>query len=133
LPNEIKTSSESANFGALNLVDGKSDTAWRSATESSGLGEWLLCKFSYRRGIRQMGIVNGNAKDGFFSGNNRVEKIKLIFDDGEETIYLRDFVAGFQMFYFEKIHYSSKVRMIIKSVYPGLDSSNVSISELIFY
>ncbi len=133
LPNEIKTSSEAVNFGALNLVDGKSDTAWRSATESSGLGEWLLCKFPYRRGIHQMGIVNGNAKDGFFTGNNRVEKIKLVFDDGEEVIYLRDFVAGFQMFNFEKVHYSSKVRIIIKSVYPGLDSSTVSISELIFY
>lgn len=133
LPNEIKASSSAPGNDTLNLVDGKPQTCWTTGSDSGGINESLTLKFSYKRNIRQIGIINGHVKKAVYPSFNRVESVTLVFDDGAEKFNLRDFVGGFQYFMLKKTHYSQTVKLVINSVYPGKNTSSASISELVFY
>jgi len=133
LPNEIKASSSEPANDTLNLVDGNPATCWRSGADSGGINESLTLKFSYKRYVRQIGIMNGHVKKDAYASFNRVESMTLVFDDGEEKVNLRDFMGGFQYFMLKKTHYSQTVKLVINSVYPGKSTSSASISELVFY
>ena len=124
-----------ATFGAENAVDGKLETAWRSAN-GAGEDEWLMFQASTDQFVSGIQIANGrNESEELYTQNGRVTKVLLTFADGtsrEEELTGGAFDKRCVIEFDEPIETSS-VRITIVETEAGTQSSNAFISEVSFF
>lgn len=116
-----------------NLFDDSLETAWQEGAEGSGVGEWVRFDFGREITLSAIEIANGYQKDGpRFSGNPRVETLRIEYSDGTtQQVRLYD-DTGFQ-----EITPAQKptewLRLTILSVYPGDSWDDAGFSEVRLY
>lgn len=146
-PNKIKPTSVTASsqlrasanysYGPEMLNDDKPGTTWAEGVKGDGIREYLLFDFGAAQQVAAMEIINGfaemHAKLGdLYFANNRVQSLQLEFDDGTESLSLRDGSKEFQAITFRRPHTSTRVKVTIKGVYRGAKFNDTCISELRF-
>ncbi len=121
-------------YGARNLFDGATDTAWVEGRSNSGLGEWIVVSFEAERIVSGIRITNGyhkhTGRSNLFLKNNRVRHLRVTFSSGRaDTIALRDSGEG-QFFTFAPTERAYWVQLSIDGIYRGTDYDDTAISEL---
>ncbi|MFM9846780.1 MAG: NADase-type glycan-binding domain-containing protein [Hyphomicrobiaceae bacterium] len=118
-------------YGAQNLFDGRTDTAWVEGKDSHGVGEWIVVEFDGARDVHGMTLRNGYAKNAdIFQKNSRVSEFTLVFSGGERrTIKLRDSSEPQNITFPQPIR-SHWVQITIDGVFKGSKYSDTAISEL---
>lgn len=114
------------------LNDGDSETAWCEAAQGDGLGQWVEFRLDRPAGIRGFSIVNGYDKKGGFDrwpANGRVQEFRVAVDDRKFRAKLKDSRSS-QDFTFKEPPRGTRVRITIKSVYPGNRHSDTCLSEV---
>ncbi|MCK4745090.1 hypothetical protein KAS41_03435, partial [Candidatus Parcubacteria bacterium] len=128
-----------------NAMDGDEKTAWVEGVDGSGIGEWI----SNSGGSRLLKNMNYNkikVFNGFgeskelWSKNNRVKKLKIIYQNNQEQIVEIEDVFGYQIVGLSKTirlkenGYAGYVDNIAKfeilDVYKGTDFDDTAISEV---
>ncbi len=116
-----------------NLLDGSLATAWQESAEGNREGEWVRFDFGRTITLSAIEIANGYQKDDSrFSGNPRVETLRVEYSDGTtQQVRLYD-DTGFQ-----EITPAPKptewLRLTILSVYPGDSWDDAGFSEVRLY
>lgn len=116
-----------------NLFDGSLATAWQESAEGREEGEWVRFDFGRKITLSAIEIANGYQKDDSrFSGNPRVETLRVEYSDGTtQQVRLYD-DTGFQ-----EITPAPKptewLRLTILSVYPGESWDDAGFSEVRLY
>lgn len=133
------TLASSANYAyeAKNALDGNPATAWVEGVKGDGLGESLQVTFDGKAKVKEFAIINGFAENHASLGdlyplNNRVKKLRIVFDDGEESVDLRDGVKELQTIKFAKPHESMGAKIVISEVYKGSKWDDTVVSEIQF-
>ena len=118
-------------YGAQNLFDGRTDTAWVEGHSSYGIGEWVVVEFDAARDIQGLMLRNGYAKNAdIFDNNSRVDELALTFSNGEKrTVKLRD-TGDPQTITLPQIVRAHWVQIAIQSVVRGSKYADTAISEL---
>lgn len=125
-------------FGASNVIDGNPHTCWQEFKDDTGEGEWLELKLKKPEKISKIGIVNGFAwpdhpKWGnVFHKNPRLKEVKLSFSDGSTQTVSFDDSHRPQVVNIDEV-LTSTVRLTIRSVYPGSEWKDTSLSEVQLY
>lgn len=124
-------------FGADNLIDGRTDTCWCEGVEGSGLGEKITLTFNEARNINSIKILGGYCKsEKLYYNNGRPKNINIKFIGEEDSIFfdvkLKDEFATYMRqdntFYDKPI---KQIEITIVDVYAGNKYSDTCISEII--
>jgi hypothetical protein len=119
-----------ASFQATNLVDNDLSTAWIEGAKGTGLGEWVRFEFTKPTLLSRIEIFNGYQKDSArFETNPRVKLLNIEFSSGA-TLLVQ--LADTQDLQFigppgEAVEW---VKLVIVSVYPGVESDETALSEV---
>ncbi|MEM9633684.1 MAG: caspase family protein [Pseudomonadota bacterium] len=117
-------------YGAVNLLDGNTSTAWVEGVGGNGAGESILIAFDRPRLLSGFDIVNGYAKSrDIYSKNARLQTARITLSDGSiQTISLPDSMRSSRFAFGAPV----EVRWIeieIGSVYPGAKYNDTAVSE----
>ncbi len=132
-------SSEDGQFGAYLTIDGNPNTAWIEGPKDETQGPtWLRYEFGDPVKIRSFKIINGyplkNAESGDqYPRYGRVIAAKLKFDDGEESVSLRDDARDFQEVTLQKEHSTKTVEVIVTAVSAGSEFPSCGVAEVEFH
>ncbi|MBS0618720.1 MAG: CHAT domain-containing protein [Spirochaetes bacterium] len=121
-----------------NAIDSNRSTAWGEGVKGDGIGESLDFDFGKTVLVTAMDIVNGFTEmhttlGNLYFLNNRIKKIKIIFDDGEEEISLRDNWEAPQYIKLVSQHKTTKAKVTISEIYKGQKWDDTLISEINFF
>lgn len=121
-------------YGPNNLFDGDKTTAWVEGADGCGTSEWVTVACEGNKTIKALLIRNGYQKsEEVYNNNCRVKDAVAVFEDGSrENFRLEDNYGKEQHVVFSKPHPGDGVKIMIKSVYPGVDYDDTCISEIEF-
>ena len=148
----ITSAKSSSNYNALlnapaKAFDGRTDTCWIGASDDGEQPEILfnLPEMAVLHGFK---LLNGYAVDPVMFGvqtsknnfqkHSRIEKFEITLSDGTVRKFkakdLRETSYGENIFYLTKPMQVSRVRLSVRSVYPGSKWDNrVCLSEIAFF
>ena len=148
----ITSAKSSSNYNALlnapaRAFDGRTDTCWIGASDDGEQPEILfnLPEMAVLNGFK---LLNGYAVDPVMFGvqtsknnfqkHSRIEKFEITLSDGTVRKFkakdLRETSYGENIFYLTKPMQVSRVRLSVRSVYPGSKWDNrVCLSEIAFF
>ncbi|MHB0981202.1 MAG: discoidin domain-containing protein [Thermoleophilia bacterium] len=116
-----------------NVVDGRLSTCWAEGVEGDGTGEWVRLDLGGPTKLTTIEIANGYQKDERrFSGNPRVETLRIEYSDGSSQLVRVHDDMGFQIITAPPTP-TEWVKLVIESTYPGDTWEDTSISEVRLY
>jgi hypothetical protein len=122
------TSTES--FQATNLVDNDLSTAWVEGAKGTGLGEWVRFQLTKPTLLSRIEIANGYQKDSArFETNPRVRLVNIEFSSGATLLVELKNTQELQ-FLTPPGEAVEWVKLVIVSVYPGVESDETALSEV---
>lgn len=116
--------------------DGKNNTAWVEGVEGSGIGEEIIFMVGKKASVvKGINLLNGYCKNKtVYYNNNRIKKVKCIFDDGmSEIIYLDDEYNKLQSYTFDSSHTTKSITLRIMSVYRGSKYDDTCLTDVTFF
>ena len=128
-------------YGAKNLADDKSGTAWVEGKSGDGIGEYLLVTFKKQDpkiksakmhwgGFR---LINGYAKsEAIWRANSRIKDLE-IYLNGKfiARTRLKDTPVPQEVIFSQEINEGDQAKLVIKSVYRGNKYQDTAMSSLI--
>lgn len=133
LPVNVTASSVLENYVPLLCIDGNISTCWQEGTSGDGQGEFLTFIFPENTEISHISILNGQHLDyNAYSGNTRASFIELDANGKKYFIKLSDIMER-QTFSFKTPITTDNITLKFTSVYPGLEWSDLCITEVEFY
>ncbi|EMY70827.1 NADase-type glycan-binding domain-containing protein [Leptospira vanthielii] len=135
-PPSITSSSQllpkSKKYTPIFVMDGKLKTSWVEGAEGEGIGESLQIKYKTPINFRSLSIYNGFGDPKLWAANNRIKKLKISTEEGnEEIVTLKDSLS-LQMIEFKSELRAKEISLTIQEVYKGTNSENTAIAELVF-
>jgi VWFA-related protein len=120
-------------YGAQNMVDGDTATAWNEGAEGDGIGEWAQFDFDKPVRLKAIKIIAGYTKTKrIFRANNRVKKLRLHFSDGKtQEVRLGDKMT-YQTIDIDRSTPTRSLKLEILDVYKGKRYHDTAISEVDF-
>lgn len=121
-------------YAPINVLDGRTDTAWVEGVSGQGIGEAFTIVFDTQVEVNTLKIKNGYGKSArTFSRNSRVQTLRATASNGQTaTIELRDTPD------WQAAHGLSQLGLIrwimfeVTAVYPGSHYRDTAITELAF-
>ncbi len=134
---ELPGDSDTAYYGANNLVDGNYETAWNEGASGTGVGEWAKFSASTPQHVTSVSIMGGFPKyykDGsdVYLKNPRPKEITISYEGGSQKFTMEDYRAQFQTFTLTKPVDTTWVTITIDSIYPGRRYEDCCIAEVKF-
>ncbi len=119
-------------YGAQNLFNASSATAWVEGRDGNGVGEWITVEFDAVRLVKSIHVQNGYQKNNdIFRKNNRVRQLRAVFSQGEtQTFSLRDGL-GEEVLTLPTPVRAYWVKFIIEDVWAGNKYTDTAISKLL--
>lgn len=134
-PNITSTSQllpKSKKYTPLLAMDGKLKTSWVEGAAGEGIGESLQIKYKSPISFRSLSIYNGFGDPKLWAANNRIKKLKISTEDGnEEIVTLKDSLS-LQMIEFKSELRAKEISLTIQEVYKGTNTENTAIAEVLF-
>ncbi|MBD3360797.1 hypothetical protein GF366_03280 [Candidatus Peregrinibacteria bacterium] len=119
------------NYEGEMVGDKDFSTAWCSG--EGGTGDVLTMEFSEPVKASKLGIVPGFARDEkIYFQNNRIKKLKMVFDGEEEVFNLPDEYRMHFLNFCEECTFQ-KVDFIVEEVYEGSKYDDTCIAEIDFW
>ncbi|ABZ93207.1 nicotine adenine dinucleotide glycohydrolase [Leptospira biflexa] len=113
-------------------MDGKLKTSWVEGVEGEGVGETLQIKYKSPINFRSLSIYNGFGDPKLWAANNRIKKLKITTETGnEEVVTLKDSLSR-QVIEFKNEIRAKEISLTIQEVYKGTNTENTAIAELMF-
>jgi hypothetical protein len=119
-------------YGAANLFNASTGTAWVEGQQGNGIGEWITVEFEALRSVKSFTVHNGYQKNyDIFQKNNRVRRLRVQFSGGEsETFTLQDKISA-QVLTVGKPVQAYWLKFIIDDVWAGNKYTDTAISKLL--
>jgi hypothetical protein len=122
-----------ASFQATNLVDNDLSTAWIEGAKGDGVGEWVRFQFSKPTLLARIEIANGYQKDyARFQTDPRVKLVNIEFSSGAMLLIRLKDTEDLQ-FLTPPGEAVEWVKLVIVSVYPGVENEETALSEVRLY
>jgi hypothetical protein len=121
------------NFGATNVLDGDSLTAWVEGGKGTGANEWVKLEFAQPISLARIEIANGYQKDDqFFADYVRVKSLELDYSDGSRDVIQLQDESGLQIIT-PSVSQTQWIKFVILSVYPTYSLPQAAISDIRVY
>ena len=118
-------------YWVQNLFSSNNSTAWVHGTHKVGTGQWIVVQFDGLRLVKSVTIRNGYQKNAdVYSKNSRVQRLRLIFSQGESKIVTLEDHLGEQTITVNPAIKAYWVQFLIEAVYPGWKYPDTAISKL---
>lgn len=132
---QLPGDSDTADYGAVNLTDGNSETAWNEGATGDGAGEWIKFTAGTPQRVTSVSIMGGfprTYKDGsdVYFKNNRPKQITISYNGGSEKFTMQDLRGQFQTFTLAKPVETTQITITIDSVYKGTKYDECCIAEV---
>lgn len=119
-------------YGAVNLFDGSTGTAWVEGASGNGIGEWITIEFEALRRVKSIHVQNGYQKSpDIFAKNNRVRQIRVLFSGGESQIFILDDKLSAQLLSLRPPVLAYWMQFIIDDVWAGNKYTDTAITKLL--
>jgi hypothetical protein len=119
-------------YGAVNLFDGSTGTAWVEGASGNGIGEWITIEFEALRRVKSIHVQNGYQKSpDIFAKNNRVRQIRVLFSGGESQIFILDDKLSAQLLSLRPPVSAYWMQFIIDDVWAGNKYTDTAITKLL--
>lgn len=119
-------------YGAYNVIDHDSSTAWQEGAQDAGIGQSITFRLKEPAIVSGMRIENGKqSSEEDFYNNNRIALLRM-FGEEKITIALED-VMGAQYIVFENPILMDEIVLKIQSVYSGYKFNDTCVSEISLY
>ncbi|TGM79728.1 NADase-type glycan-binding domain-containing protein [Leptospira bouyouniensis] len=123
---------KSKKYTPVFAMDGKLKTSWVEGVDGEGVGETLQIKYKSPINFRSLSIYNGFGDPKLWAANNRIKKLKITTETGnEEIVTLKDSLSR-QVIEFKNEIRANEISLTIQEVYKGTNSENTAIAELMF-
>lgn len=127
------TSTTSSTYTPDMMIDGDTATAWNVRKPYNGLGATATFTLKQRSKVKACKIMNGYDKSQLiYYRNNRIKSCTFTFDDGSETVTLKDLYNQYQTVTFSKTHTTKTVKIKINTIYHGTRYIDCAVSEISF-
>lgn len=127
------TSTTSNTYTPDMMIDGDTTTAWNVRKPYNGLGATATFTLQTRSKVKACKIMNGYDKSQLiYYRNNRIKSCTFTFDDGSETVTLKDLYNQYQTVTFSKTHTTKTVKIKINTIYHGTRYIDCAVSEISF-
>lgn len=119
-------------YGAANLFDASTGTAWVEGAPGNGIGEWITVEFETQRRVKSIHVQNGYQKSpDIFAKNNRVRQIRVLFSGGESQIFILDDKLSAQLLTLRPQVSAYWMQFIIDDVWAGNKYTDTAITKLL--
>ncbi|WP_158284392.1 caspase family protein [Bradyrhizobium sp. SUTN9-2] len=119
-------------YGAANLFDASTGTAWVEGASGNGVGEWITIEFETVRRVRSIHVQNGYQKSrDIFAKNNRVRQIRVLFSGGESQTFVLDDKLSAQLLMLRPPVSAHWMQFIIDDVWAGNKYTDTAITKLL--
>ncbi|MCA1542663.1 caspase family protein [Bradyrhizobium sp. NBAIM32] len=119
-------------YGAANLFDASTGTAWVEGASGNGVGEWITIEFETVRRVRSIHVHNGYQKSpDIFAKNNRVRQIRVLFSGGESQTFVLDDKLSAQLLMLRPPVSAHWMQFIIDDVWAGNKYTDTAITKLL--
>lgn len=119
-------------YGAVNLFDASTGTAWVEGASGNGIGEWITIEFEALRRVKSIHVQNGYQKSpDIFAKNNRVRQIRVLFSGGESQIFILDDKLSAQLLSLRPPVSAYWMQFIIDDVWAGNKYTDTAITKLL--
>jgi hypothetical protein len=119
-------------YGAANLFDASTGTAWVEGASGNGIGEWITVEFETLRRVKSIHVQNGYQKSpDIFAKNNRVRQIRVLFSGGESQIFILDDKLSAQLLTLRPPVAAFWMQFIIDDVWAGNKYTDTAITKLL--
>lgn len=135
ISSQLPGDSDTADYGIVNLTDGRTDTAWNEGAPGDGTGEWVRFSASAPQYVTSVSIMGGFPalyKDGsdLYYKNSRPKQITISYDGGSEQFTMQDLRDQFQTFTLASPVYTTQLTITIDSAYAGAKYDDCCIAEV---
>ncbi|MCA1415628.1 caspase family protein [Bradyrhizobium sp. NBAIM20] len=119
-------------YGAANLFDASTGTAWVEGASGNGVGEWITIEFETVRRVKSIHVQNGYQKSSdIFAKNNRVRQIRVLFSGGESQTFILDDKLSAQLLTLRPPVSAHWMQFIIDDVWAGNKYTDTAITKLL--
>ncbi|MEY9466414.1 hypothetical protein ABH973_006827 [Bradyrhizobium ottawaense] len=119
-------------YGAANLFDASTGTAWVEGAAGNGVGEWITVEFETLRRVKSIHVQNGYQKSpDIFAKNNRVRQIRVLFSGGESQNFILDDKLSAQLLTLRPQVSAYWMQFIIDDVWAGNKYTDTAITKLL--
>ncbi|MCA1362270.1 caspase family protein [Bradyrhizobium sp. IC3069] len=119
-------------YGAANLFDASTGTAWVEGASGNGIGEWITIEFETVRRVKSIHVHNGYQKSpDIFAKNNRVRQIRVLFSGGESQTFILDDKLSAQLLTLRPPVSAHWMQFIIDDVWAGNKYTDTAITKLL--
>ncbi|CUT15400.1 FIG00441069 hypothetical protein [Bradyrhizobium sp.] len=119
-------------YGATNLFDASTGTAWVEGAPGNGIGEWVTVEFETLRRVKSIHVQNGYQKSpDIFAKNNRVRQLRVLFSGGESQIFILDDKLSAQLLGLRSPIAAFWLKFIIDDVWAGNKYTDTAITKLL--
>ncbi|WP_157786001.1 NADase-type glycan-binding domain-containing protein [Bradyrhizobium yuanmingense] len=119
-------------YGAANLFDASTGTAWVEGASGNGVGEWITIEFETVRRVKSIHVQNGYQKSrDIFAKNNRVRQIRVLFSGGESQTFVLDDKLSAQLLMLRPPVSAHWMQFIIDDVWAGNKYTDTAITKLL--
>ncbi|UWU89849.1 NADase-type glycan-binding domain-containing protein [Bradyrhizobium sp. CB1015] len=119
-------------YGAANLFDASTGTAWVEGASGNGIGEWITIEFETLRRVKSIHVQNGYQKNPeIFAKNNRVRQIRVLFSGGESRIFILNDELSAQLLTLRTPITAYWMQFIIDDVWAGNKYADTAITKLL--
>ncbi|WP_370107841.1 NADase-type glycan-binding domain-containing protein [Bradyrhizobium yuanmingense] len=117
-------------YGAANLFDASTGTAWVEGASGNGVGEWITIEFETVRRVRSIHVQNGYQKSRDIFAN-RVRQIRVLFSGGESQTFVLDDKLSAQLLMLRPPVSAHWMQFIIDDVWAGNKYTDTAITKLL--
>ena len=119
-------------YGASNLFDDTTGTAWVEGQQGNGVGEWITVEFETLRRVRSFVVQNGYQKsDDIFRKNNRVRQLRVLFSGGETHTFILEDKISSQFLSLRRPIQAYWLKFVIDDVWEGNKYTDTAITKLL--
>ena len=119
-------------YGAANLFDASTGTAWVEGASGNGIGEWITIEFEMQRRVKSIHVQNGYQKSpDIFAKNNRVRQLRVLFSGGESQIFILEDRLSAQLLTLRPAVSAHWMQFIIDDVWAGNKYTDTAITKLL--
>lgn len=117
-------------FPPAYALDGRLDSSWVEGTEGDGIGESISISYKSDISFQTLAIYNGFGDPKEWGNHNRIKKLKLTTDNGQEEIFTLKDALSAQKLSLKKEFKAKKVTLTILDIYKGKLAKDTSIAEV---
>lgn len=119
-------------YGAVNLFDASTGTAWVEGASGNGIGEWITIEFETLRRVKSIHVQNGYQKSvDIFAKNNRVRQLRVLFSGGESRTFILNDELPAQLLALRPPVATYWLQFIIDDVWAGNKYTDTAITKLL--